>query len=85
MKLPVLLNTWLTHFNKIKDWGQWCIRKRELESLHLTVVINYITDKHKSGSEASNAYMKGVYHQAQQKRENHLFARHREDITEQIG
>ena len=63
VKLPVLLNTWLTHFNKIKDWGQWCIRKRELESLHLTVVINYITDKHKSGSEASNAYMKGVYHQ----------------------
>ena len=57
------MNTWLTHFNKIKDWGQWCIRKRELESLHLTVVINYITDKHKSGSEASNAYMKGVYHQ----------------------
>ena len=63
MKLPVLLNTWLTHFNKIKDWGQWCIRKRELESLHLTVIINYITDKHKSGSEASDAYMKGVYHQ----------------------
>ena len=22
MKLPVLLNSWLTHFNKIKDWGQ---------------------------------------------------------------
>ena len=63
MKLPVLLNTWLTHFNMIKDWGQWCIRKKELESLHLTIVINYITDKHKSGSEAADAYMKGIYHQ----------------------
>lgn len=63
MKLPILLNTWLTHFNMIKDWGQWCIRKKELESLHLTIVINYITDKHKSGSEAADAYMKGIYHQ----------------------
>jgi len=34
-----------------------------LESLHLTIVINYITDKHKSGSEAADAYMKGIYHQ----------------------
>ena len=63
MKLPVLLNTWLAHFNLIKDWGQWCIRKKELESQHLTEVINYITDKHKTGLEAADAYMKGVYHQ----------------------
>ena len=62
MKLPVLLNTWLAHFNLIKDWGQWCIRKKELESQHLTEVINYITDKHKTGLEAADAYMKGVYH-----------------------
>ncbi|EKU89143.1 DUF3320 domain-containing protein [Bacteroides oleiciplenus] len=63
MKLPVLLNTWLAHFNLIKDWGQWCIRKKELESQHLSEVINYITDKHKTGLEAADAYMKGVYHQ----------------------
>lgn len=63
MKLPVMLNTWLTHFNMIKDWGQWCIRKRELESLNLNEVVNYITDRHKTGSEAVNAYTKGVYHQ----------------------
>ncbi|WP_294607171.1 DUF3320 domain-containing protein [uncultured Bacteroides sp.] len=63
IKLPFLLNTWLAHFNLIKDWGQWCIRKRELESQYLTVVINYITDQHKTGLEAADAYMKGVYHQ----------------------
>lgn len=63
MKLPLLLHTWLAHFNLIKDWGQWCIRKRELESQHLTVVINYIADQHKTGLEAADAYMKGVYHQ----------------------
>ena len=63
MKLPVLLHTWLTHFVQIKDWGQWCLRKKELESQDLAVVINYIIDKHKTGSEAANAYLKGVYHQ----------------------
>ncbi|WP_276806896.1 DUF3320 domain-containing protein [Bacteroides stercorirosoris] len=63
MKLPVLLHTWLTHFDQIKDWEQWCLRKKELESQNLAVVINYIIDKHKTGSEAANAYLKGVYHQ----------------------
>lgn len=63
MELPILFNTWLTHFNQIKDWGQWCLRKKELESQHLTAVINYIIDRHRTGSEAADAYMKGVYHQ----------------------
>lgn len=62
-KLPVLLNMWLANFSMIKDWGQWCIRKRELESQKLTVVTNYIIDNRKSGSEAAAAYLKGVYHQ----------------------
>lgn len=63
MRLPILLNTWLDNFSMIKDWGQWCIRKRELEALKLTVVTNYIIDHHKSGSEAADAFLKGVYHQ----------------------
>lgn len=61
-ELPDLLQTWLTHFDRIRDWEQWCLRKKELEGEHQTV-INYIIDGHKTGTEAANAYRKGIYHQ----------------------
>lgn len=62
-RLPAILNNWLNHFDKIKDWSQWCIRKKELEALHLNVVIEYMLNDHKNGSEASDAFLKGIYHQ----------------------
>ncbi len=61
-ELPDLFHTWLTHFNRIRDWEQWCLRKRELEKEHPTV-ISYITNNHKTGAEAAKAYSKGIYHQ----------------------
>lgn len=62
-KLPGMLDNWLNHFDKIKDWSQWCIRKKELEAQHLTVVTEYILNEHKNGTEAANALLKGFYHQ----------------------
>lgn len=60
--VPPLFVRWLEHFDLIKNWYQWCIRKKELEKQHLSAVINYIESKHKTGTEASSALFKGVSH-----------------------
>lgn len=61
--LPLWLNNWLSHFDRTKDWYQWCFRKRELEALNLHQVVVYIENEHKTGAEADAAFFKGVTHQ----------------------
>ena len=63
VKLSAILKNWLDHFDMIKDWYRWCVHKKELESRNLPVVTDYILQNHKNGSEASDALLKGVYHQ----------------------
>lgn len=60
--LLAMLDNWLEHFDQIKDWCQWCLRKKQLESQNLSAVTSYILDHHKTGAEASNAFSKGIYH-----------------------
>lgn len=59
---PKLLDRWLAHFDLVKDWEQWCFRKKELEAEH-SFIIRYIVDGHRTGTEAAQAYKKGFYHQ----------------------
>jgi Superfamily I DNA and RNA helicases and helicase subunits len=61
-KLPLILNSWLTNYDKIKDWFQWCVRKKELESQNMNAVVSYIQNEHKTGKETANAFLKGVSH-----------------------
>lgn len=61
--VPVLLDNWLLHSDRMKDWCQWCFRKAELENLGLSAVVDYILAEHASGTEASEALQKGVYRQ----------------------
>jgi DNA polymerase III delta prime subunit len=61
--IPPLLERWLAHLDMLKDWNQWYIRKKEMESLRFDVAITYIEDKHKTGTEAAQALFKGISHQ----------------------
>ena len=61
--IPNTLERWLLNFGHIKDWCQWVSRKRELEAENLYCVYEYIENEHKDGIEASQALLKGIYHQ----------------------
>ena len=60
--VPAILDNWLEHFDKIKEWCQWCFRKRELENSGLSVVVDYILAGHNTGAMASDALRKGLFH-----------------------
>lgn len=62
-EIVTALDSWVQNIDKMKDWYQWCVRKRELENKGLSVVVNYILQEHKGGKEASTALFKGVNHQ----------------------
>ena len=61
--VPQTLDRWMLHFGQVKNWCQWVSRKRELEAEHLHCVCDYIENEHKNGKEASQALLKGIYHQ----------------------
>ncbi len=63
IRVPLLLQKWLAHFELLKDWYQWCLRRRQLEEQGLSVVIDYIRKHGKNGKDASLAFAKGTYHQ----------------------
>ena len=58
-----LLPQWTQHIDKSRNWAQWCIRKKELEEMHLDKVIGYMNQHSISATEASQAMLKGVYQQ----------------------
>jgi DNA polymerase III delta prime subunit len=61
--VPLLLTRWLNNLDKIRDWSLWCFRRKEIESLHFSAVIDYIEVNHKTGLDAYLALFKGVNHQ----------------------
>lgn len=63
---PTLLRQfpeWTQNIDKSRNWAQWCIRKRELEELHLDKVISYMNQNSTSASSAAQAMLKGAYEQ----------------------
>ncbi|MBR6963571.1 MAG: DUF4011 domain-containing protein [Prevotella sp.] len=57
------LPTWIAHLDEARTWTQWSVRKRKLEQQKLQPVVSYIENQGKTGGEASDALLKGVYHQ----------------------
>ena len=56
-----LLPQWTQNLDKSRNWAQWCIRKRELEALHLDKVIAYMNQHAIDAHTAANAMEKGAY------------------------
>ena len=57
------LPTWIAHLDEARQWSQWSVRKLKLEEQQLQPVVDAIENQGKTGSEASDALRKGVYHQ----------------------
>ena len=58
-----LLPQWTENIDKSRNWAQWCIRKQELEGLHLDKVIAYMSQHAVDAHTAANAMQKGAYKQ----------------------
>ena len=58
-----LLPQWTQNLDKSRNWAQWCIRKRELEAMHLDKVIAYMNQHAVDAHTAANALQKGTYKQ----------------------
>ena len=54
---------WLAHYDGLRDWCQWTMKKHELQDMGLAGAIYYIEKQHKSGSDTANALQRGLYHQ----------------------
>ena len=63
IKIPALIDQWISHLGELKDWYQWCYRERNFVVQKLGTVMDYILDRHKTGKEAADALFKGVSHQ----------------------
>lgn len=59
--LPIL-RRWLDNFGKVKDWFQWCLRRRQLLDQKLESAVVFIEKGH-SGTETADAIFKGINHQ----------------------
>ncbi len=51
---------WLVGMNRTRDWAQWCLRRRQMESDGLQPVIAFIESGHDS-REACDATLRGLY------------------------
>ena len=59
--LQRLLPQWQQNLSSSRDWAQWCIRKRELQELHLEKVVDYMNHESVSAHAAAQAMLKGTY------------------------
>ena len=59
--LQRLLPQWQQNLSSSRDWAQWCIRKRELQELHLEKVVDYMNHESVSAHTAAQAMLKGTY------------------------
>jgi DNA polymerase III delta prime subunit len=62
-EVPLLLARWIAHRDKVKDWNQWCVRKAEMDSAHLDILVHGVEERHRTGMEIARALFKGVNHQ----------------------
>lgn len=58
-----MLPQWSQHIDQSRNWAQWCIRKKELEDMHLDKVIDYMNQHSISANETAQAMLKGAYEQ----------------------
>ena len=54
---------WLKHYDDLKEWCQWTMKKHELEAQGLSGAVYYIEKQYKSGADAALALKRGLYHQ----------------------
>ena len=59
--LARLIPQWQQALGSSRDWAQWCIRKRELQELHLEKVVDYMNHASTTGHAAAQAMLKGTY------------------------
>ena len=56
-----LIPQWQQALGGSRDWAQWCIRKRELQQLHLEKVVDFMNHESTSAHAAAQAMLKGTY------------------------
>lgn len=56
------VNKFTRHSAELRNWCQYAIRRKNLLELGLDEVVVYIVSNKKSGKEASEAFLKGIYH-----------------------
>ena len=54
------LPQWQVNINQSRDWSQWCLRRRQLLTLHLSPVVDYLEQGHDQ-NEARDAMLRGLY------------------------
>lgn len=57
------LDSWLMHYDQLKDWYHWCAVRKCLVEQNLGSVLSVVENEGYSGRQASNAYYKSVMHQ----------------------
>ncbi|MBP5507232.1 MAG: DUF4011 domain-containing protein [Prevotella sp.] len=53
-------NVWVMNIGHLRNWSQWCLRRKKLISEHLKPVVDYIEEGH-TVIEASDAMQRGLY------------------------
>lgn len=56
------LNIWLANYGNIKNWYQWCDRKRDLLKLNVGNVVSIFETENETATNVSLSFIKGVYH-----------------------
>lgn len=59
-ELPELTNRYAQNISQLKDWCQWCMRKKELKNEGFSVIVDNIEQKHQQPTAAADAFYKGV-------------------------
>ena len=54
------LPQWQVNISQSRDWTQWCLRRRQLLTMHLAPVIDYLEQGHDQ-NEARDAMLRGLY------------------------
>ncbi len=54
-------NRWVQSLAMLRNWAQWCLRRKELTAGHLKPVVDYIESGHDE-QQASLAMQRGLYH-----------------------
>ena len=56
------VTTWMQHLGELRDWQQWCTRKKQMEDEDLGFVIHHLSCEQCDPEQLANRVVKGIFH-----------------------
>lgn len=55
------MNRWLEHFNLLRSWNQWCMRKHKLQDMGLATVLERLEEQELTGKQTADSLLKALF------------------------